>query len=195
MDDIIATIPWRCNERDCGSHGGWHRSNYWAFRGEEYSEDRYGDGDHEPCGYSDIPTVEECNIAEREYTEYVARTGMDPLGEFMVKETITRNERWQFKWQPTIAGPIVRWVRWGGTSRTPAYTPEYVQEYLQVLGSPWRSGGALVMQGLSSDKLKELGHKPHVWCTVSIPHTTPRKHSTVTRELRKMARKALRRDA
>jgi hypothetical protein len=140
MTDIIATIPWHCGEKDCPV--GWHEANYWYYtdgpNAGEYSEDSYGDGDHEFIDEKDVPTPEEIEKAESAYKAYVEETGEDPLGYFTRYNTKERVENYTFDLSRSIVGIRVRrWRRgkgeWNDHNVDP---PQHVMDFVGLTRTP-----------------------------------------------------------
>ena len=113
LDDIIATIPWRCGDPDCPAD--WHQADYWFQADGSYLEDPYACGNHESCDLSDIPSFEEIESAWHEYSQYVQTTGKDPLEEYHVKHTFKRSARYTVQIRNSVGGAMVcRWKRGRG---------------------------------------------------------------------------------
>ena len=106
--DIIATVAWACGERGCP--GVWHQSNYWIDDTSEtgYTLDNYSDGDHDEIDPEDLPTPEEVVQSWKDYAVWVAETGRDPLGNYMVPRDVTHQTRhYTVTLSPSITGPVV----------------------------------------------------------------------------------------
>ena len=126
MTNIILTIPWRCDDRDCSME--WHKANYWVQEGGEFTIDSYADGDHETV--SEIPSHDEYVAAWDNYRKHVATTGDDPLGEYCVKHSFKRKARYTVQFRNSIGGAFLcRWKRGRGewSASTP---PEAVVSYM-----------------------------------------------------------------
>lgn len=188
--DIIITIPWECGDRDCPVQ--WHLANYWIDDDSEtgYSVDNYADGDHDLCEESDLPKCEEINKAWQEYYAYVAKTGCDPVGDFMIKRSIKKKERWEFRFSDSILGYVVQQARHAGKLVNPEQLPEHVRRYLNVPDK-----GRAVLGDFESDKpaFQQLFPKFWKWNVQYIEHEIPRDKALVERELKTAARKAMRR--
>jgi hypothetical protein len=128
-EDIISTVPWHCGNTD-GCEQGWHLANYWV----------YDDGDHDPCENADVPTYEEEQQAWRDYYQHVARTGLDPIGQFRLPCLGKVKRIWQARLRTWIGislrGPRVCGVRRRGRGRWLSLTesPPEVVQYLEVEG-------------------------------------------------------------
>jgi len=134
--DIYCSIPWRCDCRDPINRceAGWHKTTYWVCD-DGYSCDDYSDGNHEDCDEEDIPSVEEQAQAWREYAEDCARTGRDPLGEYIhAKHKVSREAEWQALFQLSIVGVVLLGVRRRGRGPWlhPCNAPYEVRSYLDV---------------------------------------------------------------
>jgi len=108
--DIIATVAWSCGERGCTSPGGWHMSNYWIDDGVEtgYTIDNYADGDHDTIEQEKLPAPKEVVQSWKDYGEWVAENGQDPLGNYMVPRNLTTQTRhYTVTLAPSITGPVV----------------------------------------------------------------------------------------
>ena len=183
MADIIQSQAWQCGDKDCGVPGGWHRSNWWLDDGGEYTCDAYSDGDHEACDANDVPDYAESTASERDYAQWVAEYGDDPLCEFNVRHIKKVAERWQFKWSPSIAGPIVTAVRRNkGAALAPIDAPKHVRQWLQL------DTHARRLLDLTREELIALGYKPYSWQAFTLTHNTPRAGTAVARDLRHAAR-------
>ena len=87
--ESLFSIPWYCDNKDCPHD--WHLATYWVeWRQEdgedvyEYTDDSYSDGDHQPVSKDEVPRQKEVERAWKDYYEWVADEGEDPLGEFFV---------------------------------------------------------------------------------------------------------------
>lgn len=128
MDYIMVEIPWQCDDRDCSM--GWHKSNYWTDEEGNYWVDYVSNSDRDPVDESDVPSFEKQEAAWKRYQAYVAKTGEDPLGEYLVKASYKRKARYVLQFRNSIGGAILcRWKRGRGawTSATP---PEEVIGYM-----------------------------------------------------------------
>lgn len=201
VQDIIATEAWSCGFDD-GCKVGWHVANYW-IDGRRYTVDRYSDGDHDSISKRDLPSPDDISKSWREYREYVARTGLDPLGEFTsVRTTTKRRERYAATFRQSIAGAVLVRVARGGKPLPIRSLPERVVEYLCV-GRPnasanWRFVGgegdqwaALVAcEGVKERVRKNAPREARI--SFVIEHEVPRPAAVVARELKQAARRSLR---
>lgn len=179
MSDIIASVPWSCDERDCCVD--WHIANYWC--GDEYTVDSYGDGDHEPIEEGDVPTPEAVAEAWATYARFVAETGRDPLGEYTVKRTRTITERWSVKIGRSILGLVVADVRRNRRRVEMRDIPAHVREYLTVAPE---SKHRLILTATEADMPEvKIGR----WHSFTIEREVPRPASLVAAELRSAARR------
>lgn len=198
--DIIATEAWSCGFED-GCKQGWHVANYW-IDGRRYTMDKYSDGDHEPISKRDLPSPEAEHQSWIEYAKYVAETGLDPLGNYLIDRTTTRKERYIATFRQSIVGAALVKVVRGGKSLPIRSLPERVVEYLCVerpnQSAPWRFVGgegdqwaALVAcEGVRERVRKNAPREARIEFT--IDHKEPRPAATVERELRQAARRHLR---
>lgn len=187
--DIIETMPWQCDDNNCDAPGGWHKGSYW-IDGKGYTFDEFSDGDHEGIDEEDIPKHEEVKKAWDEYAKWVIQNGTDPLGEYYVKYTRKVKERWSIKVRRSICGMVVSEIRRGRTS-VPARKdslPQHLAEYLNLL-----PGRVLVLGDFTTTEgLAEVGIKLGRWHTFTIEREVERPAAKVTAELRKIARRNLR---
>ena len=191
--DIIFSMPWNCGESDCTAPGHWHKASYWFYDDREsppsYSVDEFSDGDHEDVDEADLPSPEAQIAAWREYYRHVAATGEDPLAEFMVKTVTRRHERWQFRLNGSIIGPVLITDRHAGRLYAGRELPEHVRRYLN-LDKAGRKLQDFANWAALAEAVPEV--KPLRWLTAHIDHDTPRPAARVSAELRRLARKALR---
>lgn len=189
MTDIIATVAWSCDDKDCPAQ--WHKANYW-IDGRGYTVDWYGDGDHERVRKRDLPTYAEIVAAWLEYARYVLRTGTDPLDEYLrVKAAHTVTERWRFHLVPSILGVVCAEARQGRRRVLPADFPSHVRAYLNLdpaVPSPvlrdFPTWADLAPAGIT---LTARG-----WTApADITRTQLRAPHTIARELRREARRHL----
>lgn len=120
MTDIILTMPWRCDDRDCCME--WHKTDYWVQEDGEYTVDSYADGDHETVDESEIPSHDEYVAAWDDYRKHVAETGEDPLEEYRIITHFKRTARYTLQFRNSIGGAFFcRWKR--GRGEWSASTP------------------------------------------------------------------------
>ena len=187
--DIIATVAWQCGESDCGSPGGWHTSNYWCDTDSDtgYTVDTYSDGDHETVDESDVPTYDEVKKSWREYSEWVAEHGDDPLGEFFIDQPPER--KFVATFGDSILGIMLLRVRTGsGRHVSMLKLPAQVIEYLTVKGTGGNGGQPYIQQDWKNlaevrDAMSQSPdfkfRKRHliVSFSVRIPHTEKKRAS------------------
>lgn len=194
--DIIATEAWSC-DFEGGCKAGWHKANYW-IDGRGYTVDRYSDGDHEPISRRDLPTPEQVEKSWESYGEYVARTGLDPLEEYMVPRTTKRKERYTATFREGIVGPVL--VRVTRGEPLPLRTlPAWVTEYLCVErkneSAPWVFAGGegdqwaelIACEGVRERVVKNAPREARI--TFTIDREEPRPAAAVARDKRRAARR------
>ena len=128
MGYTLMQIPWQCDDRDCSIN--WHQTSYGTDEEGNYWVDYVSDGDRDPVDEPDVPSFEEQEAAWKRYQAYVAKTGEDPLGEYLVKTSYNRKARYILQFRNSIGGAFLcRWKRGRGawTSATP---PEEVISYM-----------------------------------------------------------------
>jgi hypothetical protein len=184
MNGIIITQAWACGDKECAAQ--WHQRNFWAYSDGTYSVDEYGDGDHEDCEESDLPSPEDVDASWREYAAHVAATGSDPLGNYNVPRSIYRREVWRFAFGKSIIGPVLLRARRGRRVIPAHELPQHVRDFLGLDAQARR------LKGLSWAELEDAmpGIKAGRWTRHEIEYHTPRKPETIARELRAAARRA-----
>lgn len=200
MCDIISTTAWSCGFDD-GCTVGWHCANYWLDSDGTYTVDRYSDGDHEGIDEDELPTIEEVDKSWQDYAAYVARSGLDPLGNFNVKHTTKKKERYTATFKHmTWAGVVLCEVERSGKKLTLRDLPQRVSEYLNVKrkdeASAWffQDGDWAFLTGLDGVKalpVKKGQIMPEAVVTFTIDYDCPRPAATVTAELRRVAKRQL----
>ena len=193
-DDIIAEMPWCCGEKDCPVQ--WHQSNYWAGDGE-YTVDNYADGDHEECEGSEVPGYEEQQEAWRSYACHVVEFGTDPLGQYHAPDTYKEKQTWQFWFEPSPVGTVVTRARRAGQERQLTDVPERMLSYLGIDLDHWSGSNPVVMPdemglGMGAEKLYDVGCCYFAWSTLTADVPIERDPELVKTELRRLARKHLR---
>ena len=187
VDDIIEAVPWR------DETGIWHLANYWAYADGTFSVDAYQDGDHEDIAPGDVPTYPAIDTAWIDYATHVIQTGDDPLWEYGgIRRTITRRERWQFRFAPSIIGPVLVRARRAGREYAARELPAHVREWL-TLADDYHARRLTWFDTWDELVAVEPGIKPHVWFTARIDHEEPRAPSAIERDVRARARAHLRR--
>lgn len=186
MAEIIATQPWSEN-------GAWFTRNFWYDpETNSFSVDEYSDGDHEDCNEKDVPEPEKLARDWLEYHRYVAETGEDPLGEFMVQRTRKVKKVWFVSIAKTADGtPYLSRIKHAGRYYSPfdlKALPEYVKEYCLVKES---SGLQMELDVSWSELEKELGSNLSKLNRIEIEHNVPVAEAVVRHQLLKRARKAV----
>ena len=104
----------------------------------------------------------------------------------MVKHSAKVSERWEFKFNVSILGPVIREARRGRRKVLPSKLPDHVKQYLQL-----DKGNRKVADFADWKAFEEAvpGIKPMRWVAIQIEHEKPRNPETVKRELRKLARR------
>ncbi len=200
MCDIISTVAWCCGFKD-GCTVGWHTANYWIGSDGTYTVDNYSDGDHEEVDECDLPTPDDIDKSWRDYASYVAESGLDPLGNYTVKRTTKKKERYTATFKNmTWAGVVLCEVKRGGEKLTLRDLPERVAQYLWVErkdeASAWMFVGGDWAYFTGLDCVKALPLKkgvimPEAVTTFTIDYDCPRPAATVTAELRRIAKRHL----
>lgn len=131
-DEIIRTIPWRCEDDSCPCT--WHKESWWIYSDGSYSLDRYTSGDHDDVeSLDDFPTKADEITAWLEYARWVNNVGEDPLRHFPLNHYKSTKERWYAHIKNSIVGPVVIYLRRGRDQEfTPCDAPEHVREWLQA---------------------------------------------------------------
>lgn len=88
------------------------------------------DGNHEPCDHSDIPSGLEENEMWQDYYQYVAKTGTDPIHDFVIPKIKTH---WQAKFRSAKGKLVVDHVRQVGQDWiNPDKATQGVRDYLLI---------------------------------------------------------------
>ena len=114
MSEVLFEMPVRNEDYD----SGWRRVSYCM----SWDDDPPGYGEYTVCdeeGYHDPIDKDDVNHASarheeawKEYGEYVARTGLDPLSEYFVPRTYKRKVRYTVEFRNSIGGAyLCRWRR------------------------------------------------------------------------------------
>jgi len=208
VTDIIATMA------ALDSDLGWHKDNYWCHDDGTYTVDWWGDGDHEEIDAEELPSCEEIDRSWAEYAEFVAETGDDPLFEYTGVDYYRKTRQvWEVWFTPSIIGPILMGVRRGagrsGGKWSREGLPRELTEYLNLQGSvgrqhagdfrgDWRGFVEIVLKG--DDDTRRTHHRNGrmssqrgVRFEVVLVGKEARRDSAVERDLRKVARRHLRR--
>lgn len=205
MDDIIASIPWSCAFDD-GCAAGWHLANYWSNEDGTYTIDSYGDGDHETIEESDLPTAQAETQAWKEYQQYVAREGKDPLGEFSVKTSRSAVQHWQARFRNWI-GSSENGLIFVGAKRRGQKTwirgsdlPVPVRDYLALQRQPGANGVWTIPDFKTEKAFLEntenaQRRNAEIWINFEVEVSTPRSEKRTIQELKTAARKSLKANA
>lgn len=186
--DLMFSVPWECGDRDCKVQ--WHLAGYWVDDEIDtgYTVDNYSDGDHDAIEESELPSFEEQEKSWREYYRYVLRSGTDPLEQFIIKHSVKKSERWQFRVNNSIIGVVLTGARHAGREYVWHKLPDYVKQYLRIENSA-RLGDFADFAAFN----EALPHvKPLRWFVCHINHDAPRPAARVAKELKTAARKAIR---
>jgi len=149
MEDIIEQIPVACGDKDCPVQ--YHMEYYWIYMGKTGKRCRFSvcdaDGNHEDIKRRDVPTPARAAAAWREYYEYCARTGLDPVGEFLRDGAANRPAK-KIRYRARLS----RWIgesvhglkalefsRGRGPWRPASEMPGHVAEYLGA--APFKCAG------------------------------------------------------
>lgn len=190
MDDIIASVAWQCGDKACTQQ--WHQANYWIYGGKKratYSVDLYGDGDHSDCKAREVPTAKKIDESWLEYAKYVARTGLDPLHNYMVARETREDQRWEFKVAPSILGVVLVQARRARKLVDRRDLPKGVVDYLN-LDAGFCLGD---FENWADFSLALPEVKANQWFVQSINVRTPRPAERVAGDLKAAARAHLRR--
>jgi hypothetical protein len=192
MEDIIASMPWCCGEKGCPAQ--WHVIHYWMYSDGTYRQCD-SDGNHESCDEEDVPSHAEVDKAWREYSAYVLRTGLDPLGEFQVARERKEAERWTVWFNRGLCGWVVARAKRGKTLVPASDLPQHVIDY--CIAHRTNAGSVLVdldwREFLECNEIHAL-RPADMRCRgdFRIERKVPRKDSAITRDLRRLARRRLR---
>lgn len=184
MSDIIRQVP---NE---GEHG-WHLMSYWTHDDpdEPYTVDPYTDGDHDGIDEAEVPTVEQEQRAWRDYYEHAAATGSDPLNALGVRGATQRRERWEFRLNDSIIGPVFIDARRAGRVYRAADLPAHVREWLTLASDGRR---ITAFERWAELEAAQPGIRRYRWFTVSFDGAVvPRGEHLIRRDVRRAARRAL----
>lgn len=205
FEDIMFEYPWTCGSKDC--HYQWHKSTYWwNQKGKKtfYTIDNYSDGDQEPILKKDIPSMKEYDKAWKEYNEYVARTGCDPLNSFDGPEPKKITHQLQALVRQGVDRILLKGFRKKG-KLSPwqiKSIPGYVKDYLDLerinSRAPWVLNGfknliemrKLVKEAMQGDKVTIRTPKEAVVDFKTI-EVLPTKASEIKAHLKAAAQRAL----
>jgi hypothetical protein len=184
MSDIFLVQPWSEEDR-------WHKRSFWIYDDGTYSVDSFSDGDHEDCDEEDLPSWDELDTDWREYHQFVASTGEDPLNEFMVRRERSVQQVWFASFAQYLGGVCVTRLQHAGRRYSRFHEiPQPVCDYLMLeqTGNP----SLLRMDITWTELTKALGRDPgRALHRMEIARRIPRPAPVVVRELKAAARKAL----
>jgi len=196
VSDILSTVPWCCEERDCPNQ--WHKSTYWCDDDGTYSCDRFTDGDHENVQQDDMPSLEEEVNAWKDYARYVLKTSADPLYEYSVKHTRSVKESYYAQVRRSIAGPRLVLLRRGRTEVPFDEIPQHVLDWLHIPSPSPTASRPLFFINMDWDLFIECP-RVHVWKNNNgvaavrffLNREIPRSPTAVAADLRKAAQRSL----
>jgi hypothetical protein len=184
MCDIIIVQPW-------SEDGRWHKRSFWIYDDGTYSMDSFSDGDHDDCDEEDLPSWDEVDADWRDYHQFVADTGEDPLSEFMVHRNRRFKEIWFASFAQYLGGVCVTRLQHAGRRYCHFQEiPEQVRDYLMLMES---GNPSLLRMNITWPSLSEaLGRDPgRALHRMEIDRTVLRPEKVVARDLKAAARKAL----
>lgn len=187
MADILMSLPEACGERDCAV--GWHIRHIWVYADGTYSQCD-ADGNHDDIDADDVPSVEEHAAAWLEYSRHVAATGEDPLCEFYVARTRKRREAWRVQIVNSIVGPIAARFTRGRRDVPRDSLPEHIVGYLNLDSARRRLRDFAAWPDLEA---AGVALSRNGWHAFHLDVDTPRRADLVARELKRAARKHIRR--
>lgn len=198
MEEIIEEMPWMCDDTDCEAQ--WHLASYWLHPDGSYSHDEFSDGDSEPIDTIDLPSIQEVNEAWNSYYAYVAKTGKDPLKQFLVTTAKNVEIQWRAYFAPWIGMKKFGVLCFGarknkrGKLVSPDSLPQSAYEYLclkkrniRYVCPTFRS----VQKMLKLKDTKVRMYRGRILVDFSVVEKIPVAEKQVTRERKRMARKAL----
>ena len=199
--DIIESMPWECGDKDCEAQ--WHLANYWinAYSKSrvEYTVDWYADGDHEPA--DDVPEPEDIQAEWAKYYCYVAKSGNDPIGQFAITREHKIKRKWDFQASRSLGPKVYFLVKPAALPWSKAKAPQawgkQITEFFDVtdmtLDELVSTGTEITWK--AKRRWQFIGKNQHrlVYGQVQIEESTPRSKSVLERELKRLARKSLKR--
>ena len=129
------------------------------------------------------------------YYQHVAETGEDPVHEFNVARTRKVDETWEFKFNTSIVGPMLVSARRGGAIWTPSVVPQHIKDFLNLDDrgrlTPFNAWGDFVetVREVHAKDIKALA-----WVKFSIENAVPISDLKIRTELKRLARKTLKRN-
>jgi hypothetical protein len=194
--DILFSVPWQCDEKDCPVEGGWHKETYW-IDGRRYTCDSFSDGDHETVAKRDLPSMESVNDSWRQYSEWVLEHGTDPLCEFLVGRETKRVRKYSATFTDSIGGLLLVKVRTAGGRAVPlTQMPDELETYLNVEAKglnfyPRDLASVDECRTLTGCKVRRVHDRWDATFTCEVEFRVPKNPKVVAAALRKAARKHL----
>lgn len=201
IQEVLFSMPWQCGDGDCEYQ--WHKSTYWmdTTASTGYTVDNYSDGDHDEVQEEEVPKTEDVYSAWYSYDKYVASEGVDPLGDYNVEFTTSRQQTWQVAFRNSILGCVCiggRRNSRGGWHKAEDL-PWELQSYLALERFSESGRGSLVYpEGLENLKDAVLNeglaiqrHKTQFRFTVKIDVYSSRSDLAIARDLKALARRRL----
>lgn len=198
-DDIICSMPLDPDDVDLieeqgAKFNGWTLRHYWMY-GDGTLSVCDSDGNHDDVDQSELPSAEMVCAAWLTYSRFVAKTGTDPIGEFLVKRERKTVATFYFRGVRSIVGPKFMVKRKG--DRNPYRSPE--------------TYGKDVAAFFTCESLDEISPSDSVTITgrtcnaasqvtgirgrATIELKTPRGERAIRRELREVANQHIQREA
>ena len=188
MSDILMSLPEACGDRSCPV--GWHIWHIWTHDDGSYSICD-ADGNHDDIDADDIPSADEHAAAWLDYSRHVAATGEDPLCEFYVARTRKRREAWRVQIGNSIVGPIAARFMRGRREVSRDNLPQHVVAYLNLDAARRRLADFETWPDLAA---AGVVMSRNGWHAFHLNVETPRRADIVARELKRAARKHIRRE-
>jgi hypothetical protein len=130
--EIVHEVPWSDGPGLDIQH--WNTASYWAHDDGIFTWDEFSDGDHEEIAGEDMPFYSEVTEGWRAYNSYVAKTGEDPLNNFLgLRDTKTRSVNWQVKFRNSILGAILVGARKNARGPWGLEVPQELADYLLLV--------------------------------------------------------------
>jgi hypothetical protein len=130
--EIVHEVPWSDGPGLDIQH--WNTTSYWVHDDGTFSRDEYSDGDHEEIDPADMPFYSEVEENWRAYNSYVAKTGEDPLNNFLgLQDTKTRSVNWQVKFRNSILGAVLVGARKNSRGPWSIEIPQELADYLLLV--------------------------------------------------------------
>ncbi len=196
--DLIATRAWRDWDDADDDDGGWRVQHLWIYGGDKRSDYSTcdSDGNHEPCSARDAKTFSrDEGKSWKDYAEWVAEHGTDPLMNYRVEYTTKRTETWVARVRKAIGYQtcglsLVSARRKGGKSVKPGDLPAHVSEFLE-LKKYGQSNYCLegIVELSDATHAKAVAHRHYTTFTFEVERVIPRPAKTVRRELIALAKR------